>query len=162
MAKTSRKLSTFLNAVTFGGKVATHSKLRLVIAIATRRDSGTRTFVKLSALVTQHVSVCRDISAVFIVLANLPASVRPKSYVLSYSYMRMQEYNSLNLASDEFCGLEHEQHILEWDINPNLELKTTQTGVRDASKILHCISNVHYTDNICSQPESPYIQSSAR
>ncbi|KAK7573939.1 hypothetical protein V9T40_011130 [Parthenolecanium corni] len=37
-----------------------------------------------------------------------------------------------------------EQDTFGWDINPNLELQTTETGVEDVRKIFNCISNVHY------------------
>lgn len=51
----------------------------------------------------------------------------------------MQECNHFRLDTDQQLS---EQDLLEWDINPNLEIKTTQAGVEDVNKILTCISNV--------------------
>lgn len=59
----------------------------------------------------------------------------PNSYHISW----MQECKSVCLEND---GIP-EEDLLGWDIDTDLELTTTQTGIDDVSKILNCISNVH-------------------
>lgn len=42
------------------------------------------------------------------------------------------------------------QQLFGWDINPNLELKTTEAGLEDVGKILSCISSIHF--NVLETP----------
>lgn len=51
----------------------------------------------------------------------------------------MQECKSVCLKNE---GIP-EENLLDWDIDNDLELKTTEAGIDDVNKILSCISNVH-------------------
>jgi len=51
----------------------------------------------------------------------------------------MQEQKPFDGQNEETA----EQDAFGWDINPDLELQTTETGVDDVRKIFNCISSVH-------------------